>query len=467
MHPSAESKARAYDPLAVALGNASLLGIGYLMLRRRVLAVLAVAVAVGLGYVVNRYQRPWCEYVVLGWWVAVIAHGWLLARWRADRVRRNRQRIVGLAATLVVLLVVGLLRFDVSGIEHRVTRARADGNCAKVISTQQGVWLGDRLADAPLAVRGDVTVQACRRLRQAEADLRTGLSGDTGALQQGFGTLAAVLAQPGNGKTVGTVLNGFLRGLPVPDACRTVTITDWLRARRPSHNELDTSADTAARIAPAALTGCGNALMSARNWTKARHYYQRLIEEYPHDGHVPEARAAIHHATLQIDLAHVEYLLGDAQEDANSEPRYCTKPAAYSAAPAYHTGVNRARFVGDDTYTKDLPSSWRAPDVAHTALVVCVGYAGYGPADQSCPYKSDSGTTTEVTFYQVEVAVKVYELRTGKLVAHPNLDIDGTSCPPFISYETFGDDDDPGPTDQNVSPGKADIRTAFAPLIER
>lgn len=42
------TESRAHDPLAVALGNASLLGVGYLMLRRRRLAVAAAVVTVVL-----------------------------------------------------------------------------------------------------------------------------------------------------------------------------------------------------------------------------------------------------------------------------------------------------------------------------------------------------------------------------------------------------------------------------------
>ncbi len=459
--------ARAYDPLAVALGNASLLGIGYVMLRRRLLAVFSLAVLVSLGYLVIHYKRPWCEFVVLGWWVAVIAHGWLLARWRAARVTRGRQRIVGLAATVVVLLVLGFLRYDVSAIEHRVVDARDDGNCAKVLSAQDGVWLGDRLADAPLAARGDVTVHDCRRLQDAKARLTIGLTGDTSALRSGFGTLAAVLAKPGNRNTVGTVLNGFLRGLPVSDACRTVTITDWLRARRPSHNELDRSAAAAARTAPAALTGCGNNLMADHEWRDARQNYQQLLTQYPHSVHATTARAGIRRATLNIELANVRTLLAGS---SYSQPEYCTKPAKYGGAPPYGSGTNRALFYGNDTYTDKLPSTWRAPDVAHTTLVVCAGDDKDGTPTQTCPYTGENQTfsdfPTDVTFHKIAIPVRVYELRTGKLVAHRTIEISGSSCPEHFTYSSYIQDFGP-PSDEYVSPTRADIRTAFEPLIER
>jgi hypothetical protein len=75
---------RVHDPLAVALGNASLLGVGYLMLERRKLAVAAGAVTVVLVSALVSVARSWCEVVVLLWWAAVIVHGWFLAGGRQE-----------------------------------------------------------------------------------------------------------------------------------------------------------------------------------------------------------------------------------------------------------------------------------------------------------------------------------------------------------------------------------------------
>jgi hypothetical protein len=189
----APSGARVHDPLAVALGNASLLGVGYLMLGRRKQAIAAAVVTVGLVSVVVLVAQPWCETAVLAWWAVVIAHGWFLAGARAQRVTVRRQRLVALGVTVPVLLAVGLLRFDAFRIERSVTEAREGGDCAQVLAEQDSVWLGHRIADAPLTARGDKTVQACERLQTAKAQLTTGLSGDTSALKAGFDTLASVL----------------------------------------------------------------------------------------------------------------------------------------------------------------------------------------------------------------------------------------------------------------------------------
>ncbi|MFJ2199811.1 hypothetical protein [Streptomyces violaceusniger] len=195
---------RPHDPLAVALGNASLLGVGYLLLRRRGLAVLAVAVTVVLVSLLVSTASPSYEVAVGVWWTAVIAHGWFLTRAGAGpgvgRGALRGQRLVALGVTLPVLLAVGLLRFDASRVGESVAEARERGDCAKVESARGGVWFGHRMADAPLTARGDENVEDCRRLETAGGQLTTGLTGDTTSLEGGFETLASVLAQPGNEK---------------------------------------------------------------------------------------------------------------------------------------------------------------------------------------------------------------------------------------------------------------------------
>lgn len=195
---------RPHDPLAVALGNASLLGVGYLLLRRRWVAVLAVAVTVVLVSLLVSTASPSYEVAVGVWWTAVIVHGWFLTRAGAGqgvgRGALRGQRLVALGVTLPVLLAVGLLRFDASRVGESVAEARERGDCAKVESARGGVWFGHRMADAPLTARGDENVEDCRRLETAGGQLTTGLTGDTTSLEGGFETLASVLAQPGNEK---------------------------------------------------------------------------------------------------------------------------------------------------------------------------------------------------------------------------------------------------------------------------
>ncbi|MCG0287058.1 hypothetical protein [Streptomyces sp. PSAA01] len=81
--------------MAVALGNASLLGAGYLLLRRRGLAVLAVAVTVVLVCLLVSTADPAYEVAAGAWWAAAIAHGWFLARGEAARDGGRRTLQIG------------------------------------------------------------------------------------------------------------------------------------------------------------------------------------------------------------------------------------------------------------------------------------------------------------------------------------------------------------------------------------
>ncbi|WP_107049924.1 tetratricopeptide repeat protein [Streptomyces bicolor] len=466
MPTSAPDTVRAHDPLAVALGNASLLGVGYLMLRRLRLALAAVVVTVVLVSRLVATADAAYEVAVLVWWVAVVGHGWFLARRGGGRGPARGRRLVALGVTLPVLLTVGLLRFDAARIGQSVTDARERGDCAGVLSAQDEVWFGHRVADAPLSARGDDVVRACDRLRTARAELATALAGDTEALKRGFGTLASVLAEPGNAKTVETTLDGFLRGLPTKDPCETVTVTDWLHGRVRSDDVLDRSADTVERTAPAALVGCGDDLMANDSWEPARTHYEQLLDRYPDHELADRARKGARKATLSIELANVRNLLS---AEADTQPEYCTHPAKYSGAKPVGKGTNRALFYAADGYSiaadypKRFPGSWKAGDAADATLVVCMGEERFGPSVETCPYESrSSGTLSYVSFHKIEIPVKVYELRTGKVVADRTLQIGGTSCPSVVYAE---EGTSPGP--MFVKASKSAVSAAFRPLVVR
>lgn len=467
--PDLTAGSRSHDPAAIALGNASLLGVGYLLLGRRKLAAATGAVTfVLLVLLGSAYRSGRFELVVPLWWAAMVAHGWYLAHaWGTRRTTARRQRLAALAVALPVLLVAGLLRLDASRTEHKVADARGSGDCAKALSAQGDIWFGPRVADSPLVARGDRTVRACHRLAAAEHQLTTGLSGDTHALKAGFDGLNSVLADlPGHERMVVTVLDSFLHGLPTKVPCDTATVTDWLRQRRPSHNGLDRSTAVVPRTAPAALVGCGDDLMSAKEWARARTRYQQQLDQYPDDRLTAKARGGVKKATLSIELANVRDLLGTSTD---TEPEYCSKPAKYSAAAPYRKGTNRALFYGDDEYTGKLPGSWRATDVTKAVLVVCVGDKDYGTTVRTCPYESKLGLNfpTDVKFRKIAIPLKAYELRTGKLVADTKVQIDGGSCPSYLEYTTYTGIDIGPPSEVYVTPSRSDIRAAFDSLIIR
>ncbi|MGH3244195.1 MAG: hypothetical protein ACRDNL_27740, partial [Spirillospora sp.] len=400
------------------------------------------------------------------WWAILIAHGWSLAGGRAGGATVRGQRVAAVSVTVVVLLVVGLLRFDASRIEGRVADAREGGDCARVLSDGEAAWFGHRVAGAPIDRRTDEAVQACERLRTADAKLKAGLAtGDTNALKAGFDILSSVLGEPGNGPTVGSALNTFLGRLPTDNACHTVTVTDWLRQRQPTRDVLDSSMTAVTRAAPAALVRCGDNFMLLDNWERARQKYQQLLTQFPGDARTAAATKGARSATLQIELANVRSLLEDG--DDGEQPEYCDSPAKYSGAKAYGKGVNPAMFYGDDDWTGKLPRSWRTTNAAKAVLIICVGEQKEGKVVDSCTYRAeDSGKLFQTDFHKVALPVKVYELRTGRVVANRKVEIGGRSCPSVIHWQSslIGDT---GPTDEYVKPSKGDVRAAFASILDR
>ncbi|WP_395575842.1 hypothetical protein [Streptomyces sp. BK79] len=457
--------AAAPDPTAVALGNATLLGIGYLLLRRWRAAAVAVLGSVMLLTAVARSAETWAEVLLLLWWAGGIAHGRHLARRWPEHAVRSGQRAATLAGALAVLLAAVLLRVDAHGIENRVATARQAGDCEAAAAAQGEVGRGHRLAGAPVVKPGDAVVRACRRLDGAASALaRAARTGSTKELGRGFGTLAAVLDEPGNEQTVGTVLDGFLEALPTDDSCDTAALTAWLRERTRGHDVLDRSASTAARTEPAALMGCGDRLMTRDAWHEAREQYRRLLAEYPADSRAGRARGGVRKATVAIELDQVRELV-KAASDASSG--YCDKPAKYSAAPPFRKGSARALFLGDAEYTDRLPGSWRTTDPAKAALVVCADEAENGSAVQTCSYENKKSRYLphRVTFYKARIPLKVYELRTGKRLSARSVQIGGTSCPAVLHYKYYMYD--LGPGNQFVSPSKSDIRKAFDSVLGR
>ncbi|GIL26268.1 hypothetical protein [Actinocatenispora comari] len=460
---------RHHDRLAAALGNASLLGVGYVLLRRRGLAVLADLITlVLLLLAVGAFRTVWFEIVLGGWWLALIAHGWYLGGGSAPRTGRWRQRVTALCFALPVLLGLAYLRFDAQTIDDALMAARRDGDCAAARAALHRIGFGDALTDAPLTVRADDTRSACRRVTAASVALRRGLrSADTDALAKGFDGLAGVLHElPGHDKVVDRALTAFLAGLPTHDACRTADITDWLRARKRDHTLLDRSATVVPRAAPAALLGCGDSLMSDGKWAPAKKRYRQLLSQYPDDPRTGQARAGITKADKKIELDHIDSLLSGST--ANGWPEYCTGPEKYPDATRSRHGTNRVMFFGGDDYTGKLPASWQTDDTTRAALIACVGDEKRGSATRTCPYESHAhpGSPLYVTFYKIALPVQVYELRTGRKVADRTIQIGGSSCPSVLSYTTTEPyyDSDPS-SKQSVDPSDSDIRAAFRPLV--
>ncbi|GAA1536871.1 hypothetical protein [Kribbella lupini] len=449
------------DPLAVAVGNASLLGVGYVLMKRWVLAIVNLMVVGALLIFLLVLKQTWCEIALAVWWVLVVVHGWFLAHRAPQKESDLTKRLVALGITIPVLLAIGLVRYDASRIAGKVSDAREAGDCSKLTAAQEELWLGHRIVDAPGTEKGDAEVQLCGRLDDAKAVLATGLTGDNTALEDGFDTLGSVLAEPGHDKTVDVTLKGWLDDLPLEDPCRTVRVTDWLRQREATNNVLDQSKATVTKTAPAAILGCADRLMGQKSWDAARTSYQQLVTQYPKDSGVAKAQAGIRQATLAIELTNVRNLLA-----TNS---YCSNPARYSGARPYAGGFNPGMFEGDDEYTKRLPASWRASDASNAVVIVCAEDAVDGTSLRTCPYRSEKNpqNISDVTFHKVAVPVKVYELRTGRIVSNTRVQIDGPDCPARITYSTYLTAFDYPPSSLQVIPSDANVQAAFRYLFLR
>ncbi|MEU5696488.1 hypothetical protein [Actinosynnema sp. NPDC020468] len=459
---------REVDPPAAAIGNASLLGVGYLMLGdRRAAIVVGWITAVLLLVLTVIFRSVWVEIVVVLWWAAVAVHGWRLAGGRAATPgpRARRQRLIALAAAVPVVLFVGLLRFDAAGVERDVDDARAAGDCTAAVSAVDRLWFGHRLANAPLTARGQATVEACDAIAGAERELQSSVAGGVPLLQSGFKSLTGALADhPGYERVVDHVVDRFVAKLPLTNPCDTRALTTWLRTREAQGNPLDRAAEVVPGVEPTAMLQCGDALMARESFTEARQRYQELLDVYPKHELAPKAAEGVQKAVWAIELANVRSLLGSP----SGTSRYCATPAPYSAAAPYGAqNPNRAWISGTNKHTDRLPGDWKVDDVAKATVVLCAEAPRDGSVKETCNYLFNGvfSGSKDVSFHRVAIPVRLYELKTGRLITTTTVEIDGESCPAVVKYTTRSVLDTGPASDMTVTPSDADITTAFNSLI--
>ncbi|WP_104482485.1 hypothetical protein V5P93_002234 [Actinokineospora auranticolor] len=448
------------DPLAAALGNASLLGIGYFLLRKRWLAVLAVLVTIGYLLVSALVVRTMLSHLVLVLWAGVLAwHGWWLAAKSGTVSSPRRQRVLGGAALLPVLLVVTLLRLDAAGIESDGYAARDSGDCDRTVAAVQRLSFAHRLADPPLVARGEHATSTCVRIAASAATLRTGLSGRTVGLSEGFRGLAGVLRdEPAYGNVVRVVLDGFLADLPKRQDCEVADVTQWLREHRPDGDALGRAADVVPGLEPRALMSCGDRNMGQRSFPLARARYKMLVDTYPTHELAPRAKEGVQKAQWAIELDAVRSALGTS---AGVRPRYCEASTAYTAAPP-HARPGRAYVAGSTEFTKRLPGGWVVDDVANATVVLCVGPSGEGSVAETCRYVEVGGLRrrSTVSFHRIAVPVRAIEVTSGRVLSDTTLEIGGATCPEFLdNLRSTGD------VKEKVTPTDADVQAAFTPLV--
>ncbi|GAB3410767.1 tetratricopeptide repeat protein [Flindersiella endophytica] len=496
-----------------------MLGVGYLLLRKPLFAALnwVVTVVVVVLLLTVEQGAGWVQLIALLVWLAAIAHGWVLSN------RHNRRhpqapaapgsvwplRLVAFGVTAALVLTLTGLRIDAWRIESAAADAHRADDCQQTLSRLDGLGAGHRLVDPSLVTRdAPASEAACRLLlaaerQQAQGDrlqaaatleeyrthpaalwqgatgrrddlvlaqagyeLKTALIGDTGMLSDGFAHLSTVLARsPGRADEAGKVLDGFLAGLPVEDPCVTARITDWLATRPSRGDELDRAADIVPKVAPAAILGCADKHLSAKDPEAARTKYRQLLDDYPQHELAARAKQGEHKATLAIQLADVKQLL--TTELVGRQPRYCDDPAPYGGAKPYRGkghGPYPTLLFGQDSHRKQLPVSWRAKGAADAVLVVCAGELEYGSVVDFCQYNWETGRpgVYNVSYFKRKIPVHVYEVRTGKLVTKGSVQISGRSCPRRI-YAPLDTGPDP---QQYVSSSKGDVRSAYKRLID-
>ncbi|MFF0267408.1 tol-pal system YbgF family protein [Kribbella sp. NPDC004536] len=457
-----------HDPLAVALGNASLLGLGYFLIRRWLFGALGLIGTAVLVVLLCSQREPGYEFALIAWGLLQVVHGWFLASRQPLRAANLTKRLVALGVTLLVFAGVAFERYDAHRIDQEAVASRDAGSCDGVRDARAKYNLGHRIGDAPRTTRVETDVAACDRIDVASDRLRTAkASADVAGMQGGFNVLASVLAQPNQEHTVKTALDEFLNGLPVKDPCQTLAISDWLRARTKANNILDQANAAVPRIEPNALLGCGDAQAAAKDWPNARNIYAQLVTRYPHSKQADRARAGMKKADHEILQAKIRAELARVRGLVASG-KYCETPAKFSLAPRLRPGVNRAVFTGADDYVSKLPSQWKGTTADNAALVICAGEDSQGPAVRTCQYEGIKGYVgvRSVTFHKIAVPVNVYELRTGRLIKKTTVQISGSACPATISFTTYYGVGSPDP-DMDVTPTTATIQEAFRPLVVR
>ncbi|WP_410791480.1 hypothetical protein [Kribbella sp. C-35] len=448
---------RPHDPLAVALGNASLLGLGYFLIRRWFFGLLGLAGTAAL--LVLMYQRKDTAYQfgLLGWGLLQVLHGLFLATRPPERTASIPKRIVAAVVTLAVITSGVVLKRGAAEVADKVTAARRAGDCAKVVQAQDKVWFGDRLVAGQDMDRGDGDVEICGTLDTAKGHLtRAAELGEVASLKDGYAVLGTIASDPRQQATAGAVMDRFVKDLQGMQPCALITMTEWLRTRNLSKNLLDRANAVIPRIEPNALLACANDYASRATWVTARAMYQRLVTTYPKAKQAVRARAGLVKATLAIELDNVRSLV--------STGGYCSTPAKYSGAKPYHRGFNPAIFLGDGSqYADQLPAAWSIDDPYRATVVVCTETPGMGAAVQTCPYVPESnpygGEVSYVTFRKVTVPAKVYELRSGRLVLSTTVQMSGEACPYRLSSSST--------EEESVTPSDAQVQAAFRPLVVR
>lgn len=492
------------DAFSAVLGNATLLGLGYLLVRRPQWALAAAGAALALVALIALFPHVTAWRVLLGLvWAGAVVHAWRLARHSGGTpdpapggAAPPRWRTRVLTGACVLLVALAWLRLDAWAITRDAEAAHTAGDCDRALASLRWLLPAHGIAHGPAADRGVQQRQACELLTAALSDPdpsaaaeklerylaepgalwdgagpeRAELLLDTvvarareqeaagealgghgpavAAVEDAFTQLARTLEDaPGQSGRVGAVAESFLSSLDGMAPCRAREIDGWLLAQDWEDPALARVMEPQAEQAPVRMFDCAEALASVR----------------------PEEGAGAHQEFL---AAHPEHpLAARSAESLIATEEYCAHPAAFPAAPAYEgEGPHAMRVSGLDPEEYGFPDSWRADTVEETVLVVCVQGPERGSFQRTCAYEPGEDQlllpfsgSTDVDFYASAFTLQAYELHSGELVEEYTEEI-GDPCPEELEYESYFLDIVPGEYDSDYS--AADVRGMFDRLMD-
>jgi hypothetical protein len=484
---------RPVDPIAAMAGNATALGLGYMLMRRRRLAATAIIGTVILLFALAAApgNLPWRLLFGL-WWLMMCLHARHLARDTRSQLPdtgRRRERLLAIGAAGLVLLVALGFRTDAWLIVRGAENAHAAGDCDAAVDTLGRFGAGHRIAFGAKVAEVKEQREACDLLLEARAEggaagaaimaeymveaeawdgagleraamlfdaaLEGGDLDDT--LQDGFEQLTDTLeTHPGQTDRVRETVEQLMTGLDTALPCDALDVDDWLQAQAWEAPEFTEPVTAAAASVPVHLLGCARDRSTASNLSGAQAAYQRFIAEYPEHADFQAATDELYAVDSRIEFEHVQELL-TAEE-------YCQAPAPWRDAPAFEgRGSHPMWMIGLDPDAYEFPAEWISGSVSATELVVCVDGPERGKFLESCYYEggiSAFGNYTEVSFYATRIKVKVFELRTGKQVDSYTEEFKGDPCPKTLEYEYYYVDHGP-PSEVEAEVSDSQVRSAF------
>ncbi|GHH76176.1 hypothetical protein [Promicromonospora soli] len=480
------------DLVAVLLGNATLLGLGYIYLRRWGLALLALAGTALLVIVLAAAAGSAAAVTALAvWWAAMVAHAWWLAR-RArsaagpaaavgaaavitegpGRTRSWPRRIVAGAVVVALAATVVGLRVGTAQTVHDAADAHAAGDCERATKLLDRLGPTDRVVYGSKALEGAADLEACGLLldalalgeqdppqpEEAAAAVATYMehpsalwegagprraeyllddayvSGqvDERALEAGFEQLTTTLdTTPSQAGPVESVAEAFLADLAEdPDDCAARDVVEWVDGQDWSAPELAGPVAAASGEVPRRVLECARTLAATGRLKVARHTYEAFLRDFRTDRRADAASGELYDVVTGLQRRNVRDLL--------SAGRYCSNPQPYRDASPYRGGgTNPMRVFGISPATHGFPRSWRAHDLDDMVLVACVDGPRKGSYQDTCLYEDDLNPFgSDVSFYASRFDVQLYEVRTGRKVADFS-DEFGEPCPPSILVESY------------------------------